>query len=203
MSIQFQPPISPDEPQSAGAGIPRRPSGVWGFVAGGVMIAAGLGLIVWPIFAATWLLGVLVGAALLVNGIGLMTRGGVGLIGGALLGLLGVLAFLMPDAIATAIVTFAGVGFIALGAIWIAFASRFIAAAAARAGGRGLGKVTALLPGALLAAGGVVALIWPDLALAVVAVIGGLCLIALGVFVVWLTRKLRRGGPASQTTIIL
>lgn len=177
--------------------------GAWGYMAGGVMIIAGLGLVVWPIFAATWLLGVFVGAALLANGIGLMTRGGVALIGGALLGFLGVLAFLLPDAIAAAIVTFAGVGFLVLGAVWIAFASRFMAAAAARAGGRGLGKVTALVPGILLVGGGVVALVWPELALAVVAVIGGICLIALGVFVVWLTRKLRRGGPASQTTIII
>lgn len=167
------------------------------------MIAAGLGLVVWPLFSATWLLGVLVGTALVVNAIGLMTRGGIAVIGGALLGLLGVLAFMMPDAIATALVTFAGVGFLALGAIWIAFASRFISAAATRAGGRGVGRVTALVPGILLAASGVIALVWPDLALAVVAVAGGLCLIALGAFIIWVTRKLRRGGPASQTTIII
>lgn len=167
------------------------------------MILAGLGLVVWPLFAATWMLGVLVGTVLVINAIGLLTRGGLAVIGGALLGFLGVLAFFMPDAIATAIVTFAGVGFLALGAVWIAFASRFIAAAAARAGGRSLGRVAALVPGVLLAAGGVVALVWPEVALAVVAVVGGICLIALGVFIVWLTRKLRRGGPASQTTIII
>lgn len=167
------------------------------------MIAAGLGLIIWPVFSATWLLGVLVGTVLGVNGIGLMTRGGIGTVGGALLALLGALAFFMPEAIASAIITFAGVGFLALGAIWIAFASRFITATAGRLGGRRFGKLAALVPGALLAFGGILALIWPDLALAVVAVISGLCMISLGAFIVWVTRNLRRGGPASQTTIII
>lgn len=167
------------------------------------MIVAGIGLVVWPLFSATWLLGVLVGVVLVMNAVGLMARGGIAVIGGALLALLGVLAFIRPEAIATALVTFAGVGFLVLGTVWLAFASRFVVAVAARAGGRSLGRVTALVPGVLLAGGGIVALVWPDLALAVVAVIGGLCLIALGVFIVWVTRKLRRGGPASHTTIIM
>lgn len=170
---------------------------------GTVLILAGAGLIVWPVFSATWLLGALVGTALIVNAIGLLARGGPAVIGGALLGVMGVCALLLPDAVAVALVTFAGIGFLALGAIWIAFASRVVAATTARVGGSGWGRASALVPGVLLAAGGVIALVWPDLALAVVAIVGGLCVIALGAFIVWLTRKLRRGGPASQTTIIM
>lgn len=203
MSIQFPSEFDPTGTPRDAAHQARRPRAWWGFLIGGVVILAGLGLVVWPLFSATWLLGVLVGTALLVNAIALMSRGGPAAIGGALLAVLGVCAILLPDAIATALVTFAGIGLLALGAIWITFASRIVGAAVSRAGGRGFGAAAALVPGVLLVAGGVIGLVWPALALGVVAVVGGLCLVALGSFIVWVTRKIQRGGPASQTTIII
>ncbi|MBP1325142.1 uncharacterized membrane protein HdeD (DUF308 family) [Leucobacter exalbidus] len=203
MSIQFPSEFGP-EGATQGAARNRRAPRTWiGFLVGALMIVAGIGLVFWPLSSATGLLGILVGTALLVNGIGLMTRGGIALFGGALLAVLGICSFLLPEAIAGALVTFAGIGLLALGAVWITFASRIVGAAVSRAGGRGLGAIAALVPGILLVIGGVIGLVWPELALAVVAVVGGLCVIAVGCLVIWITRKVRRGGPAAQTTIII
>lgn len=202
MSLEFPQNQDPFSRAQGGAAKQRAPRTWIGFLVGALVTLAGVGMIFWPLTSATWVLGALVGAACVANGVGLLLRGGPAVLGGALLTLLGILAFLMPDAVAGALVTFAGVGFLVLGIIVLVVVRRFTSVRRAT-GSKGLGSVAGLVPGVLLVGGGFVALMWPDLALGVVAVIGGLCLVALGALIIWITRKIRRGGPASQTTIII
>jgi uncharacterized membrane protein HdeD (DUF308 family) len=88
-------------------------------------------------------------------------------------------------------VSFVGAGLIVLGAIWIAVAARLP--------GR---RALSILPGALMLLGGVTALVLPALALSIVAVVGGLCLILIGVLIVSAATRLRRVN-ASATTIVM
>lgn len=164
------------------------------FVTGALVAAVGLGFLVWPFFAASWLLVVLFGSALVANGLALLTRaaGSPGaLVGGLVLVAAGVLSIVFSDFTVSAIVAFVGVGLVLFGVLWIAVGARFA--------GR---SPMLLVPGVLVLAGGVVALAWPGLALAVVAVIGGVCLLLLGALIMWTANRLRRV-DASATTIVV
>lgn len=163
-------------------------------LAGALVAAVGVGFLVWPFFAASWLLVVLFGSALIANGLALLTRAGgssAALVGGIVLIGAGVLAIVFSDFTVSAIVAFVGVGLVVFGVLWIAIGARFA------------GRSPALLvPGVLVLVGGIVALAWPGLALAVVAVIGGICLVLLGSLIIWTANRLRRTRP-SATTIVM
>lgn len=169
-------------------------------------MAAGIGLLVWPFIAAGWILAILFGSALIANGLALMVRSrsrGFGVAGGALLLIAGLVAIAFPQFTANALVTFVGVGFIATGAIWILIGSRL----------GGAGAPVALAPGVLLVVGGAIALIWPSIALGIVAVLGGLCMLLIGAALIAGSRSLGRAGrggrredgssDASNATIII
>lgn len=176
-------------------------------VVGALVVGAGVGLLIWPFIAAGWILAIIFGSALIANSLALMVRSrsrAFGMAGGGLLVIAGIAAIVFPQFTANALVTFVGVGFIAMGAIWILVGSRL----------GGAGVPVALAPGLLLIIGGVVALIWPSIALGIVAVLGGLCMLLIGVALIAGSRRLgrdRRGGGgagpgasgASGTTIIV
>ncbi|GAA2187734.1 hypothetical protein GCM10009786_13910 [Leucobacter alluvii] len=154
------------------------------------MALIGLGLVVWPFFSASWILVVLFGSALIANGTVLLARGGT--IGGILLIVAGVVAMAFTGATARALVSFAGFGMIAFGALWLAVGMKFARSRPS----------IGIVPGAVLVVGGVLALIWPGVALSIAAVVGGIVLTAVGVAVIWGASKPRRVDPGSATIII-
>ena len=198
--------VAVQQPVIVAGGRPRR-SPRWIVTAVGVLVmAAGIGLLVWPFIAAGWILAILFGSALIANGLALMVRSrsrGFGVAGGALLLIAGLVAIAFPQFTANALVTFVGVGFIATGAIWILIGSRL----------GGAGAPVALAPGVLLVVGGAIALIWPSIALGIVAVLGGLCMLLIGAALIAGSRSLGRAGrggrredgssDASNATIII
>lgn len=188
-------------PRDAGAsGEPGRRFPKATVIAIGVVVALiGVGLVVWPFFSASWILVVFFGTALIANGIAVLVRGRGSItagIGGALLIVAGLIAMAFTGATARALVSFAGFGLITIGALWLAVGTRF---ARVRPG-------VAIVPGAVLVVAGVLALVWPGVALAIAAVVGGIVLVLIGIAIAWGATRARPGvGPddASRTTIIM
>ncbi|MFT4231307.1 MAG: DUF308 domain-containing protein [Leucobacter sp.] len=166
----------------------------WTLTAAGVLTAlVGAAFLIWPFIAGSWVIAILFGSALIANGLALLARGGSApVVGGLLLAAAGVLAIVFDDLTASLIVSFVGVVLIGIGAIWIAVASRLPAR-----------RALAILPGALMLVGGIVAIALPAFALSVVAVVGGICLILVGALIIATATRLARGLEASRTTIVM
>lgn len=148
-----------------------------------IVIAAGAGLLVWPFVAASWLLVVLFGSALIANGLALLVRRRAttgGTVAGLLLVLAGVLAMVFSEFTVSALVTFVGVAVIIVGAFWLVI------------GVRAGGGAAVLAPAIVIVLAGVVALVWPGIALVFVAVLGGIVMLLLGASLVWTALALRR-----------
>ncbi len=164
-------------------------------VVGILVTAASLGLLVWPFVAASWVLVILFGSALIANGLAILVRvrpSVASTVGGSLLVLAGVLSIVFSEFTATALVTFVGVALIVLGASWIAVAIRL-----------GIGShLLALLPGAGLLVAGIVALVWPGIALGIVAVVVGFCMLLLGVSTIGFALRLRKLSVTSTTIVM-
>ncbi len=156
------------------AGAPGRRFPWWiPLAVGVVVVAVGVGLLIWPFVAATWLLAVLFGALLIANGVALLLRsraGGVAIAGGLLLAGAGILAIVFPEVTVGALVTFFGVVLIVLGAFGIIVAGRF-------------GSL-AVVPAVLALLGGIAALVWPQFALTLVAVACGVIAVFIGAWVI-------------------
>lgn len=185
--------MSPFPPRRAtAAGEAPRSARIGGIVAGGIVALAGVALIVWPFFSASWLLVVIFGTAIIANGIAVLVRRGPGsLIGGILLIFAGLLAMAFTPMTASVLVTLLG-GFLVFVAIaWLAIGSRLVGA-----------KPGVLIPGILLLVAGIVALIWPSIALSIIAVVSGIVMVFVGVLIVRGAVR-RRNGPAAQETIII
>lgn len=160
-----------------------------------LVIAAGIGLVLWPFVAATWILVILFGSALIANGLAMLVRlrpSASSTIAGILLVLAGVLAIVFSEFTVSALVTFVGVALIFVGAFWLVLGIRLTEGT----------SFLFLLPAILTLLGGVVALIWPDFAVKVVAVVCGLFTLALGASIVWGALQLRKTS-VSETTIII
>lgn len=164
---------------------PRRRFPWWIPLTIGVLIVlVGVGLLIWPFFAASWLLAVLFGSLLIANGIALLVgTGGAGVVGGLVLVLLGVLAVAFPEVTVSAFLAFFGVVLIGLGVLGLLIAVRF--------------GPFAMLPAILAILGGVAALVWPEFALTFAAVACGVIAVLLGGWVISLSIRLRgmRLGP--------
>lgn len=165
----------------------------WTLLVAGVLIGlVGVGFLVWPFFAGSWALAILFGSALIANGVALLTRGSsAAVIGGLLLLAAGILAIVFSELTVAVLVSSVGAGLIVLGAIWIVVAARMP--------GR---RAVAILPGAVMLLGGITALVLPALALSIVAVVGGLCMILIGALIVSAAARLRNAS-ASATTIVM
>lgn len=162
---------------------------------GVVVAAAGIGLLIWPFVAASWILVILFGSALIANGLALLVRlrASAGTtIAGALLILAGLLAIVFSEFTVSALVTFVGVALIFVGVLWLVIGIRL-------AEGAG---VLVLLPASVTLLSGVVTLIWPDFALKAVAVLCGIFTLVLGASMIWSAFRLR-DTKVSETTIII
>ncbi|MFV0433521.1 MAG: DUF308 domain-containing protein [Leucobacter sp.] len=177
----------------SGASAPRSPLPTL-IVTAILLIAVGVGFLVWPFFAATWMLAILVGSAFITTGLAMLTRAAASpaaLIGGLLLLAVGVLAILFSEFTVTVLVTFVGFGLVMFGVLWTAIGASFARRSPA-----------AVVPGIVMLVGGVLALIWPNVALIVAAVVCGICMILLGGLLVWAATRMRRVDP-SKTTIVI
>lgn len=152
-------------------------------IVGIIVMLAALGLLLWPFVAASWVLVVLFGAALMANGLALLVRqrsSGATVGAGVVLLVAGLLAIVFSEFTVGVLVTFVGVSVILVGALWLTIGVR------AGAGFAGL------LPAILIMLAGLVALVWPEVALMFVAVIGGLIMLVLGSTMIWTALALRR-----------
>lgn len=159
---------------------------------GVLVMAVGLGLLIWPFVAASWLLAILLGAALIGGGLAGLVRQRptpASIVGGVVLLAAGVLAILFQEFTASALVTFAGVALILLGVLGLVIGLRL---------GGGSGVV--VLPAVLLIAAGIAALVWPSVALVLAAVGAGLCALLVGAAVFSGALALRRMRITTTTT---
>lgn len=165
------------------------------FVVGVLVAAAGVGLLIWPFVAATWILVILFGSALIANGLALLVRlrsSASTTVGGVLLILAGIFAIVFSEFTVSALVTFVGVALIFVGALWLVIGIRLTEGA----------SPLVLLPAILTLVGGIVTLVWPNFAIKVVAVVCGLFTVLLAASIIWTAVKLRKT-TVSQTTIII
>jgi len=154
------------------------------FGIGILVIAAGVGLLVWPFIAASWLLVIFFGSALIAGGLAALVRqraSGASVIGGIVLIAAGILSILFSEFTAGALITFVGVSLIAVGALWLVMVLSF-----------GVRSVVAVLPAVLLIVAGVIGLVWPEVALVLAAITAGVCALAVGGVIVGGSLTLRR-----------
>jgi len=154
---------------------------------GALLAVIGVAFWIWPFFAASWLFAILIGASLIAAGGASLSRrrsGGASPLGGLTLIALGGLAVVFSDFTVRMLVAFLGTVLIGIGVLWI------LISLALRRGGAGLG----MLPGLLLLAAGVFAILWPSAALVIAAIAIGLILIGIGVTLIAGGARLRRLG---------
>lgn len=177
--------LIPDGSQPGGQPPRRFPWGV-PLTLGIVSVALGLTLLVWPFFAGSRILALLIGAALIGNGLAAVVgaRGrGFSMPAGVLFIVLGVLAIAFPELTVSLLVGFVAATMLFVGTIWLAIAIRMR---------QGIHWVFVALP-ALLITLGIVALIWPSLALIIAAFAAGLVTTLIGGSLIWAALALRRG----------
>jgi len=164
----------------------RRRSPSWTVYATGVLLVLlGLSFLIWPFFAVTWAFAVLVGAGLIGSGLAVLARqrpGGVSAFGGVIVISIGVLTIVFSDFAVGVMITFIGMTLISIGVLWL------VLALALSRGGMNVGP----LPAVLLLAAGVVAIVWPSVALLIAAVVFGLLMLGAGIMMLWGSAR-RRG----------
>ncbi|MGD9606874.1 MAG: DUF308 domain-containing protein [Leucobacter sp.] len=154
-------------------------------IVGVLVVAVGVGLLIWPFVAASWLLVILFGSALISGGLAALVRqrpGGASIIGGIVFIVAGALAIVFREFTASALVTFVAVALIVAGGFLLAISLRF----------SGSGSSLVALPAILLICAGIAALIWPSAALIVAAIVAGLCALAIGGAIIGGAFSLRR-----------
>lgn len=173
----------------------------WSLLAVGVIVALiGLGLVIWPFFAASRILAFLVGAAFMANGLAALvgTRArGVGVPAAIFLLVIGLIAVLLPDVTVRVLVSFVAMLLLGAGIIWLLFALRLRGAIRTATGdSRSPGPLSIIAPSVLIALGAA-AIIWPDVALSVAAVAAGGVTLLIGGSLIWGSLKLRNHTPQS------
>ncbi len=162
---------------------------------GAVVLIAGVGLLLWPFVTASNVLAVILGVALLANGLAVLLRSGPN-VGGRVLGIVlllaGVLTMVFSAFTVKALVVLAGSALLVLGVTWIVIGVRL----GASKGG------FVLVPGILAIVGGVFSLIWPAAALSIVAFIAGIVMLGFGASLIWGGVRMRNV-RVDQTTIIV
>lgn len=171
-----------------------RPSS-WGtlVLVGAVVTLIGVSLLIWPFFAASRIIAILVGAAFVANGLGTLLgfRGrGFAIPAGVLLLILGVVAMAFPDFTVTVLVSFLAFGTISVGVLWLLISLRL------KSAGAQLGPLSIAIP-AVIAALGLAALIWPALALTLAAIAAGVVTLLIGATLIWGGLRVRRARSQS------
>lgn len=168
----------------------------WALLVVGIFVTlAGIGLLVWPFVAASGMLAVIFGVALVANGLAMIVRGNASVgtrVVGSIFILAGILAMVFSSLTGKAFVVFVGAALIVVGVSWLVLSLRM-----ARGGSGFL-----LVPGILAILGGVFALIWPATALGIVAFCAGIAMVLFGVSLCWGAVRMR-GARVEQTTIIV
>lgn len=153
------------------------------YLIGGLIGLVGVTLLIWPFFAATQLFAGLIGAALIAAGLAPLLRRRPGARAtGVLLIALGILAIVFSDFTVTVLIAFAGFSLVGLGIVWSVFALAL---------GRGAFNV-GMVPAFVLIVAGLIAMLWPSVALVVAAIALGLVLIAIAALLVSSGARLRR-----------
>ncbi|WP_125099689.1 HdeD family acid-resistance protein [Leucobacter chromiireducens] len=176
-------------------GEPRRAPWWTLLLVGLFVVLAGVGLLVWPFVAASGMLAVIFGVALLANGLAMLVRAGASAgtrVLGSVFVLAGILAMVFSAVTGKALVVLVGSALIVVGVSWLILSLRV-----ARGGSGFL-----LVPGILAILGGVFALIWPATALSIVAFLAGIAMVFFGLSLCWGAMRLR-GARVEQTTIIV
>lgn len=174
---------------------PRRAP--WGAVlaVGIIVVLAGIGLVIWPFLTASNILAVLLGIALMANGLALLVRaapvGGSKFVG-VLFILAGLFAVVFAQFTVQALVAFVGTSMLLIGVLWISMTLR---AGAQR-------NLWLLVPGVFAILGGIFALIWPAVALGIVAFCAGLAMLAFGASLIWGALGMRKV-RVDRTTVII
>lgn len=176
-------------PEGSQPGGQRRPGRfpLWvPLTVGVVTTLLGLTLLIWPFFAASRILALLIGASLLGNGLATIVGSrarGLGVPAGVLLLVLGTVAIALPDVTVSLLVGFVAATMLFVGVVWLLIAIRMRPLAS---------WVLIALPAALVALG-VAALIWPKVALTLAALAAGLVTTLIGGSLVWAALALKRG----------
>lgn len=153
-------------------------------IIGILTIVAAVGLIAFP-WAPVGMLSIIIGVGLIASGLSTaaLQRGAGGTVSGILLVVLGVFAIIFAEVLSEVIVTMLAVGLLFVGALLLVFAIR--------TGGSPL----ILTPAVITLLAGIVTLVWPTVALTVVAVIVGLMMMATGFFLIRQSLALRKLPP--------
>lgn len=160
----------------------------WGVpLAIGIVTALlGLTLLIWPFFAASRILALLIGAALIGNGLAALVGSrarGLGAPAAVLLIVLGGIAIALPEMTVSLLVGFVAATMLLIGTVWLAIALRMRAA---------IHWAFVAIPATLIALG-IAALIWPSIALVLAAFAAGLVTTLIGGSLIWAALALRRG----------
>ncbi|MGO3147978.1 MAG: DUF308 domain-containing protein [Leucobacter sp.] len=186
--------LIPDSPQpdpsrahSPGGRVPRQGRSPWWIllligVAVGLLGAA---LLIWPFFAGSRILAILVGAAFIGNGIAALVGTRIRALGapaGILLLILGIIAIAFPEFTVRMLVSFVAVMMLMVGGIWLLIAIRMRAM---------IRPMFIVLP-AVVVTLGVAALVWPSVALTLAALAAGAVTLLIGGSLIWGALALRR-----------
>ncbi|GAA1316945.1 HdeD family acid-resistance protein [Leucobacter albus] len=173
-------------PDGGTPGGPRRRF-PWGvpLAVGIVTVVIGLSLLIWPFFAASRILALLIGVAFIGNGIAAIVGSrarGLATPAAILFIVLGVIAIAFPELTVSVLVGFVAATMLFVGVVWLAIAIRMRAA---------MHWAFVALP-AVLVALGLVAFVWPSLALVIAAFVAGLVTTLVGGSLIWAAVALRR-----------
>ncbi len=153
---------------------------------GAIVALLGAALIVWPFFAASRIMAILVGAALIANGVAAIVGTRVRALGtpaGVLLIVLGLFALAFPEFTVRLLVSFVAFMMLMVGGIWLLISIRMRTV---------IRPMFIVLP-ALVVALGLVALFFPAVALTVAALAAGVVTLLIGGSIIWGALALRRG----------
>ncbi|MFC5339126.1 HdeD family acid-resistance protein [Leucobacter denitrificans] len=178
----------PQNTPGNGSGSPKRSASPrWVMLLIGIVVALlGAALVVWPFFAASRIVAILVGAALIANGVAAIVGTPVRALGapaGVLLIVLGLFALAFPEFTVSMLVGFVAFLMLLFGGIWLLIAIRLRTR---------IRPLFIVLP-ALVVALGLVALFFPAVALTVAALAAGVVTLLIGGSIVWGALALRRG----------
>lgn len=172
--------LIPDGPQPGSSRTPKPASSPkWVLMLIGTVVALlGVALLIWPFFAATRILAILVGAAFIANGVAAIAGTRVRALGtptGILLIVIGLFAIALPGVTVSILVSFVAFMMLMVGGIWLAISIRMRAM---------IRPIFIVLP-AIVVALGLVALFFPSVALTIAALAAGLVTLLIGGSLIW------------------
>lgn len=164
-------------------------------ISGALLTLAGVGLIAWPFIAASWVLALMFGTALISSGLAAVLHRRAPMpakVIGIVLMILGSLAIIFNEFTASILVVIVGATFITLSLMWLITGIVL---------GAGASPLT-FIPAILGLAAGLIPMIWPGFALSVIAVLFGIILLFWGIAIVASSFALRKRPNQVRTIVI-